>query len=286
MKGVRAILKCILFFILGTVTMSFAMESVVVNTFSQEILAEKISGYVLDKLIQDVDMAELSRIEDAVRNSRSTRRITAKFIDTVIENVLHNEDLLSDENVLSNKNVLFNENVLPDENTPHSGNAGLDIEREVELLLAQNMPAGTSEEKLGKTKAYVIEHITDIQERLQANLLHTFGKDYAALLRLYSGFTGAGFRVAICVSGIACILALIRLEEERFLKTLRNISFLLAVFSAMVLSVILLAANVIDQRLAGGWLQGIHVNALIIAVLAECAVGFLLLLGERTLKKI
>lgn len=46
----------------------------------QEILSKKVSGYLLDEIVYDVDINELGKIEDNIRNSKTTKKITAKFI--------------------------------------------------------------------------------------------------------------------------------------------------------------------------------------------------------------
>lgn len=77
MKGIVSILLTVSFLL---ITMSFILENTVVKTFSQEILSKKVSGYFLDEVIYDVDIDHLQKIEDNIRNSRYTDKITAKFI--------------------------------------------------------------------------------------------------------------------------------------------------------------------------------------------------------------
>ena len=84
MKEIVSILLTVSFLL---ITMSFILENTVVKTFSQEILSKKVSGYFLDEVIYDVDIDHLQKIEDNIRNSRYTDKITAKFIQTIVENV-------------------------------------------------------------------------------------------------------------------------------------------------------------------------------------------------------
>ena len=53
-----------------------------------------MSEYLLDEIVYDVDINELGKIEDDIRNSKTTKKITDKFIETVVENVIGNEKLL------------------------------------------------------------------------------------------------------------------------------------------------------------------------------------------------
>ena len=90
MKGIVSILLTVSFLL---ITMSFILENTVVKTFSQEILSKKVSGYFLDEIIYDVDIDHLQKIEDNIRNSRYTDKITAKFIQTIVENVGYDKDV-------------------------------------------------------------------------------------------------------------------------------------------------------------------------------------------------
>lgn len=90
MKGIVSILLTVSFLL---ITMSFILENTVVKTFSQEILSKKVSGYFLDEVIYDVDIDHLQKIEDNIRNSRYTDKITAKFIQTIVENVGYDKDV-------------------------------------------------------------------------------------------------------------------------------------------------------------------------------------------------
>ena len=107
--------------------MSFVIKHIVIDTFSQEILSKKVSGYLLDEIVYDVDINELGKIEDNIRNSKTTKKITAKFIETVVENVIGNEKIK------------------------------MDIENEVDILIKDYMPKETSEEKLQNMRKNTIK---------------------------------------------------------------------------------------------------------------------------------
>ena len=95
-KCTKIIFSILLTISLILVTMSFIGENIVVKTFSQEILSKKISGYFLDEIVYDVDIEELGKIEDNVRASKYTDRITSKFIRVIVENVGNSDDIKFD----------------------------------------------------------------------------------------------------------------------------------------------------------------------------------------------
>ena len=90
MKYIKITLKIFLFLFLITLIMSFVGKRIVVDTFSQEILSKKISGYVLDEIIHDIDINEIKKIDYDIVNNKLIKEITSKFIYTVTENILYN----------------------------------------------------------------------------------------------------------------------------------------------------------------------------------------------------
>ena len=92
MKYLKIILKISLIIFLLSIIMSIVVENVVVDTFSGEILSKRVSGYFLDEIIYDVDINDLEIIENNIRNSKTTKEITSKFINTVIENLVNNSN--------------------------------------------------------------------------------------------------------------------------------------------------------------------------------------------------
>lgn len=129
MKYIKITLKIFLFLFLITLIMSFIGERIVVDTFSQEILSKKISGYVLDEIIYDVDINEIKKIDYDIVNNKLMKEITSKFIYTITENIIYN------------KNINF------------------DIKNEVDNLISQTMFNYFSNEKIQEIKTYVIEKL-------------------------------------------------------------------------------------------------------------------------------
>ena len=254
MKYIKKILKILLFLLLLTIIISFVIENMVVNTFSQEILSKKISGYLLDEIIYDVDINKLELIEQNIRKSSSAKNITSEFINTLIKNILNNED------------------------------KKINIEKDVDILISKYMSNQIPNEKLKSIKEDVIEEMTNTEQNLQNNLLYSFGDNYIIILKIYDIITNIYFRIIITVLCIINLVILCWLEKYAILKSIRNISIILTIVLMIILIIIKLLSNFIDQKLAGGWLQDINVNALIISIVMFAIISVLLTLINKNIK--
>ncbi len=254
MKYIKKILKILLFLLLVTIIISFVIENMVVNTFSQEILSKKISGYLLDEIIYDVDINKLELIEQNIRKSSSAKNITSEFINTLIKNILNNED------------------------------KKINIEKDVDILISKYMSNQIPNEKLKSIKEDVIEEMTNTEQNLQNNLLYSFGDNYIIILTIYDIITNIYFRLIITVLCIINLVILCWLEKYEILKSIRNISIILTIVLIIILIIIKLLSNFIDQKLAGGWLQDINVNALIISIVIFAIISVLLILINKNIK--
>lgn len=254
MKYIKKILKILLFLLLVTIIISFVIENMVVNTFSQEILSKKISGYLLDEIIYDVDINKLELIEQNIRKSSSAKNITSEFINTLIKNILNNED------------------------------KKINIEKDVDILISKYMSNQIPNEKLKSIKEDVIEEMTNTEQNLQNNLLYSFEDNYIIILKIYDIITNIYFRLIIIVLCIINLVILCWLEKYAILKSIRNISIILTSVLMIILIIIKLLSNFIDQKLAGGWLQDINVNALIISIVIFAIISVLLILINKNIK--
>ena len=254
MEYIKKILKILLFLLLVTIIISFVIENMVVNTFSQEILSKKISGYLLDEIIYDVDINKLELIEQNIRKSSSAKNITSEFINTLIKNILNNED------------------------------KKINIEKDVDILISKYMSNQIPNEKLKSIKEDVIEEMTNTEQNLQNNLLYSFGDNYIIILTIYDIITNIYFRLIITVLCIINLVILCWLEKYEILKSIRNISIILTIALMIILIIIKLLSNFIVQKLAGGWLQDINVNALIISIVIFAIISVLLILINKNIK--
>lgn len=251
MKYIKTLLKILLFLFLIALIMSFVIENIVVNTFSQEILSRRVSEYLLNEIVSDVDTNNLETIDDSIRNSESTKKITAKFINTVIQNIVNNEEI------------------------------EMDIEDDVDTLILEYMPDKISNEKLQNMRANIVKKITNTEERLQDNLLYSFGDNYLIILTTYNIITNIYFRIIIAILLLIDIVILCIWEKYKVLRTIRNISIIITIVMLGTFILIKMLSNFIDQRLAGGWLQQVNTNAVIISIVIASITTILLIIIDR-----
>lgn len=254
MKYIKITLKIFLFLFLITLIMSFIGERIVVDTFSQEILSKKISGYVLDEIIYDVDINEIKKIDYDIVNNKLMKEITSKFIYTITENIIYN------------KNINF------------------DIKNEVDNLISQTMFNYFSNEKIQEIKTYVIEKIVGVQENLQDSLLSSFSDKYLIVLRLFNYGTNFYFRLVIFILLFINIVILCFIEKIKVINSFKIINLLVLIFMLFGFIGIKLLSNLIDQKLAGGWLQDINMKSLIIGIIVVAIICVLFFLLDRVIK--
>lgn len=255
MKYIKIVLKILLLFCFIAMSMSFAIKHIVIDTFSQEILSKKVSGYLLDEIVYDVDINELGKIEDNIRNSKTTKKITAKFIETVVENVIGNKKIK------------------------------MDIENEVDILIKDYMPKDTSGEKLQNMKKNTIKQITRIESGLQDGLMEDSENTYLTIFKIYNLLTNIYFRIIILIITVILTIILIVLEKSRALKSIRNVSLITTVFLIVMFIIIKLMTDFIDQKFAGGWLQEINIDSLIISIILGVIISSSLFLIYKHINK-
>ena len=254
MKYIKITLKIFLFLFLITLIMSFIGERIVVDTFSQEILSKKISGYVLDEIIYDVDINEIKKIDYDIVNNKLMKEIRSKFIYTITENIIYN------------KNINF------------------DIKNEVDNLISQTMFNYFSNEKIQEIKTYVIEKLVGVQENLQDSLLSSFSDKYLIVLRLFNYGTNFYFRLVIFILFFINIVILCFIEKIKVINSFKIINLLVLIFMLFGFIGIKLLSNLIDQKLAGGWLQDINMKSLIIGIIVVAIICVLFFLLDRVIK--
>ena len=255
MKCIKIVLKILLILCLIVMSMSFVIKHIVIDTFSQEILSKKVSGYLLDEMVYDVDINELGKIEDNIRNSKTTKKITAKFIETVVENVI------------GNKKIEMN------------------IENEVNTLIKDYMPKETSEEKLQNMKKNTIKQIARIESGLQDGLMEDSENTYLTIFKIYNLLTNIYFRIIILSVTVILTIVLIVLERSRALKSIRNVCLITTAFMIVIFILIKLITDFIDQKFAGGWLQEINTDSLTISIILGVIISSSLFLIYKHINK-
>ena len=183
------------------------------------------------------------------------KEIAAKFIETVVENVIGNEKIK------------------------------MDIENEVDILIKDYMPKETSEEKLQNMRKNTIKQITRIESGLQDGLIEDSENTYLTIFKIYNLITNMYFRIIILIVTVILTLVLIVLEKIRALKSIRNVSLITTVFLIVMFIIIKLMTDFIDQKFAGGWLQEINIDSLTISIILGVIISSSLFLIYKHINK-
>ena len=248
---IKIILSIIFGISLALITLSYIFESTVTKTFSQEILSKKISGYFLDEIIYDVDINELEKIENNIRISKYTNKISIKTIQTIVKNLGYNENLK------------------------------LDISKEIDSLILENMPKELYNEKAQSTKVNLTKNLTNIEEKLERNVIELFGKQYATILKTYNVLTSINLRIAMMLTSVISIIVLVILERTKVLKIIQINIIIIMTFTIIAFVIIKKLSNFIDQRLAGGWLSEINLQLMIIFIIIEFIISLVLFIIRK-----
>lgn len=248
---IKIILSIIFGISLALITLSYIFESTVTKTFSQEILSKKISGYFLDEIIYDVDINELEKIENNIRISKYTNKISIKTIQTIVKNLGYNENLK------------------------------LDISKEIDSLILENMPKELYNEKAQSTKVNLTKNLTNIEEKLERSVIELFGKQYATILKTYNVLTSINLRIAMMLTSVISIIVLVILERTKVLKIIQINIIIIMTFTIIAFVIIKKLSNFIDQRLAGGWLSEINLQLMIIFIIIEFIISLVLFIIRK-----
>ena len=250
-KCIKIILNVLLTVSLILITMSFIIENIVVKTFSQEILAKKVSGYFLDEVVYDVDINTLGIMENNIRNSQYTTKITSKFIQTIVKNVVYNE------------NIKF------------------DISNEIDSLILENMPKEFYNEKVNDTKEYLSKNMVNIEKNIEEDIIDSAKDYYLPIFKIYSIVTNIYFRIGIILMCILIIIGLAIIEKGKTLKTIQISSTLTMLFTIIAFIIIKLSSNFIDQTFAGGRLSSINLELMLIFIIIEFIISVVLFIIRK-----
>ena len=244
MKQVKSILKIFLTILFIIITMSFAVENIITKTIAENLVAKKISGYILDEVIYNFDIDTLGKIEDKVRNSKYIQEITAKYLDILISNCINNE------------NKEFN------------------INNEINKILDKELDEYLSPEKKKEIMNYVGKQGTRISEILQKNVSDGFDTyNFRGYFETYNVITSPVTRILILIFITADIVLLIILEKKKALKAIKNSLIIIAIITAICAILIKLGTRFIGQHYTGGWIDNININILIYLFIAEIIIS-------------
>ena len=216
---IKIILKIVLPILLFIITMSFVIENVAVKTISKDILTKRVSGYMLDEIINEVDNDTLYEIAGKIENSPYMEEITGKYID-----------------ILTGKS----ENI--------------DITEEINQILEEDLQNEIPENVKSNIKSYVSEKSEEIENRLEIGIEGTTTQ----VLNIYGQFTSFEFRITCIILCLLDIIGLIVLEKQQVLKTIQISMFITAIISMIVFIGFKILSTYIEQDLSGGWIDNIN----------------------------
>ena len=243
---IEIILKILLPIFLVIITMSFIIENVAVKTISNDILIKRVSGYMLDEIINEVDDKTFNEVAQKIENSQYMEEITEKYLD-----------------VLTGKS----ENI--------------DITEEINQILEEELQHEIPEDIKDNIRNYISEKSEEIEDKLEVG---TEG-EVTEILNIYGQFTSFEFRLTFIILCLLDIIVLILLEKQQVLKTIQISMFVTAAISMLVFIKIQDISAFVEQYLAGGWIDYINLNMLVGCIIAEVVIGFILLLIRRALDK-
>ena len=243
---IKIILKIVLPILLFIITMSFVIENVAVKTISKDILTKRVSGYMLDEIINEVDNDTLYEIADKIENSPYMEEITGKYLD-----------------VLTGKN----ENI--------------DIMEEINQILEEDLQNEIPENVKSNIKSYVSEKSEEIENRLEIGIEGTTTQ----VLNIYGQFTSFEFRITCIIICLLDIIGLIVLEKQQVLKTIQISMFITAIISMIAFIGFKILSTYIEQDLSGGWIDNINLNMLVGCIIVEVILGFIVLIIRKVNKE-
>ena len=228
---IKIIFKILLPIFLFIITMSFVIENVAVKTISNDILKRRISGYMLDEIINEVDDDTFYEIAEKIEGSPYMEEITGKYLDAL---------------------------------TGKSEN--IDITEEINQILEQeDLQNEIPEDIKDDIRSYVSEKSEEIEDRLEMGVEGTATE----VLNIYGQFTRFEFRITLIILCLLDIIGLILLEKQQVLKTIQISMFVTAIISIIAFIGIRVLSTYIEQYLSGGWIDNINLNILIGCIIAE-----------------
>ena len=244
---IKIILKILLPIFLFIITMSFVIENVAVKTISNDILTKRVSGYMLDEIINEVDSNTFYEIAEKIEDSPYMEEITGKYLD-VLTGKIEDIDITEEINQILEEEDLQNE--IPE-----------DIKDDI--------------------RSYVSEKSEEIEDRLEVEM----EAPVTDILNMYGQFTSFEFRITFIILCLVDIIVLILLEKQQVLKTIQISMFITAIISIIAFIGIRAISTFVEQYLSGGWIDNINLNMLIGCIITEVIIGFILFMIRRVLYK-
>ena len=251
----KILLKIILTLSLIALTISIITQNIIVTTLSNDIVAKKITGLVLDKTINDIDTDKLGLLEQTLVKSGYIEKITQKYIDNEINNIINNT------------------------------NNKIDTTNDINNMLDEYLTGLVPSQSLDEIKEYVNEKALTIRDNIQLASDNMFSEKYKPVLQIYRTLTSSFLKTVTIILSILSAFILVILEKKKVVKTFAHISLIISLISLIMYITISLASNYIDQNIMGGLLNEINLNLPLTLFITLLIVSIILIVLNKTALK-
>lgn len=242
MKILNLFFKITFPILLIIIIMSFSLENMVVKSISKDIISKKVSSYFLDNIIYDFDSDQLVEMANKTKTSKYIEKITSKYIDILIENLINKE------------------------------NQKLDITNEVRQIVETELNDWIPEEKKREICENIQEQSSTLEEKFENLPAMMDTIDFLLFVKIYGIAINPIFRVIIIVLLIINTFTLIILEKEKSIKVFEIGTMITTIISIIAFTLIKVFSAFIEQDFSGGWIDNINTNLLIAFIVIELIV--------------
>ena len=188
----KILLEIILTLSILTLIISVNVQNFVITSFSNNTISKKITELVLGKNTNDIDASDKKMLEQNIEKSNYVKKITQKYIDNEINNIINNT------------------------------NDKIDITRDINNMLDEYLTGLVSSQSLEEIKEYVNENvliILDNNKDTNDNIL----KKNISFLKIYSILTSNLLRNVTITLFIVSTVILVILERGKIMEIFFNI---------------------------------------------------------------
>lgn len=218
-KFICGLITILLVLVICLLAVGLKLKIVCVNTINDSIVKKEISSKALDSIssvLPNIDYDTLQEVELSIQNDESTKRITEKYYDEIINSIVNNTDIdVPDTSDEIKKIIDDNKDVLK--------------KHGVELTDTQEDEIANSLAKNGT--------INTVYKKVTTNLKNNLTDDQKEAIGMYSTITSKEFRNTLIIISIIFIL-LIALIKKSIYKWMINLSVAL-ILSGILLSFVL-----------------------------------------------
>ena len=234
------------------ITISYSAENIVVNTLSSELTYKKVSGKILDFVI-DYDMNKLDGIDNTIKNSKQLPKITKKLLNATIENISYNKNTVAE------------------------------ISDEINNLLNNELSNNINEEKRNEIIIAFKNYGNELENEFE-RYLSGFSYNYTELFKIYYTLVSKTFRIILFTILCISIIVLILLKKLKVMSNLKIASLITFVVSTIILITTKLLQNYIDQNFAGGRLNNLNTISLIVFVIIWLLLSVIFIVSDKKMK--